>query len=405
MLYYRNQLYTGVLPKDIDYRGEIIPLSMIPKLGSDDDVAFYRGIDTTLPTGVELFNGFDAVFPPPIMKTVEILGHSRYPMGVVAEVLYHHSEHNEWVPYYARVYMDTRAPVCFLHRPGVDYLHSKQLGVTFQDSVVSTVEKGLWTCCGMPGNEDAHEGLSYFFQAVPYMGHLVKPWSNERDMVNTINRSVEGLAKIRDRLNATEIEAITYSLFCPISDIPNIFRTPSPIFNRHVSTDRVNWFPGYNGDPSPALVAQVTPTDRYSHRYRDVFYALVNLPITDMEVWCTIKSDGRIVHLDPRCIVNRHIPLIGERLPWTVMEGHIRYLCEKLANGILNHNASFSNAPMSLHEVYGSHSLTFCFIKTYEEIMQIRIYDSGGTMVFAMIIPTAVVHLTDTSIMAEIPVR
>ena len=398
MLHYRSRLYADQSHHEPLYMGSVTPLDLMEDDGADDSVMFYRDVNTVIGAGLDLSNATGSVFPPPLLKTVETLAHPEYPMGVTVELLYYGIRPGVWVPYYAKLFLGGRLPLPVLFRHAIDDIHTTMLGWD-AGKVVSTLSQSLWTCCGMTGKEYAQEGISYFEHNVPYAQSILKVWPSVPQMVGRINRAVDQLSRNRDYLNTTIIDGITSDLYVPLSDIPIILRSSRPIHNRFVEYDRISRSNFYMTDPSPVRIDTVEPTDAYSPRYRDVFYAIDMFPLTDFELSVLFLRSGEIYDMSIPWAIDRNIVLSDETSITGLLEGHVRAICEKLGDCIAGGRTAFQYPSMSLHDIYGTNSIRITISKSHDELIQIRIYDRPNSLVFAMTMQSALIKLTDISVM------
>lgn len=377
--------------------GEIVTLDMAEREDHDDAILFHRDVKTTIQAGLDISSSSGHLFPPPILKTVETLAHPDYTMGVITELLYYEVESGVWMPYYAKVFLGGRYPFSVVFTPAIREIFGLTLGF-YPHAVDSTLIHGLWTVCMMEDHQMAHEGIECFERRVPNAGSIVKVWRSERNMIKAINDSVRTLARNRDNLNDILIQSATNNLYTPISDIPLILRSRTPIRNRFVDKTVIRSQLSYMTDQSPVKIYRDIPTEPYSHRYRDVFYAIDMFPLTDIDISVTTDGSGRFRDVTVNWAIDRNVSLSDVSCIEDVFEGHIRSILDKLSDCITQTHRAYGSSLMTLNEIYGSRLLHVAIVKSHEELIQIRIYNDDRKRVFAMTIPSAIVKLTDTMV-------
>ena len=395
MLHYRSRLYSRKKSQSSLYMGETVALDMAEHEDHDDAILFHRDVTTTVQAGLDISSSSGHLFPPPILKTVETLAHPDYTMGVITELLYYEVDPGVWMPYYAKIFLGGRRPLAVVFAPAVREIFGLTLGF-YPHAVDSTLIHGMWTVCAMEENQMAHEGIEHFERRVPSAGSIVKVWHSERNMIKAINESVRALSRNRDNLNDILIHSVTGNLYTPVSDIPLSLRSRLPIRNRFIDKTVIRNHASYMTDMSPVKVHRDIPTEPYSHRYRDVFYALDMFPLTDIDLVVTVDSRGQFRNVRVDWAIDRNITLSNVLCIEDVLEGHIRSILDKLSDCILQTNFAFGSSLSTLNELYGSSLLHVALVKSQDEIIQIRIYDDDHRIVFAMTVPSAIVKLTDT---------
>lgn len=396
MLHYRKHLYHH-LHEDVLFMGCQETLDFKKENTDEDAIVFHRDLDTRLSVGVDLGVGVRFYLPPPIMKTVETLAHPEYPMGVVVETLHHRLSDNVWVPYYAKILLEGRGPLPILLRPSIALVVRDYLSMS-PDVLESTVSRGLWTCCQMTGNTSACEGLSYYEQRVPSASHILKMWPSQKQMVSRVNDAVELLAKNSSNLSQTIVEQAVSDLFVNVSDIPILYRSRNCICNRYIATDRIHRHSFYDSSESPVRIDHTALTDKYSPRFRPLFWAIDVFPLTDFDVTVKLHRDGSFGQVHVAWVIDRNITVSEHTSPITLLEGHVRYICDVLAECLSAHSAT-NPWVFSLTDLYGTNALYIQLVKSQDELIQVIIRDPDYQVVFGMIIPSALVKLTDFSVM------
>ena len=398
MLHHRTRLDYRWLQNGSLYMGEEVNLDMAERDGNEERVLFYRDVTTTLRAGLDISSSCGSLFPPPILKTVETLAHPDYAMGVLTELLYYEVDPGIWMPYYAKIFLGGSKPTSVVFAPALREIFGRTLGY-YPHAVDSTLSHGMWTVCGMDGNDHAFEGIRHFEEQVPSAGSILKIWHSEREMIKQINESVRGLSRNRDNLSSVLVQGLTSNLYTHISCIPLVLRSKNPIRNKFIGRTPIRkWGFSSEGEPSPVCLHNDIPLEMYSHRYRDVFYAIDEFPLTDMDITISITARGRITGVKVNSAIDRHRSLTSQSSIDDVYEGHIRYIVDKLTECITQTHVVVGSPWMTLNEVYGSDIVHVTVVKSPDEIIQIRIYDRSYTLVFAMTIPSAIVKLTDTTV-------